>query len=78
MKYPRSIVDYAIQTLYFENNINTNDRNLYLQFFGHYIQNYYAVIESSKRCKSFLSNFSGALTNRNKIKWNKYLPQRLK
>ena len=78
MKYPRSIVDYAIQTLYFENNINTNDRNLYLQFFGHYIQDYYAVIESSKSCKSFLSNFSGALTSRNKIKWNKYLPQRLK
>ena len=78
MKYPRSIVDYAIQELYFKNNINTNDRILYLQFFGCYIQNYYGVIESPKKCKSFLSNFSGTKTIRNKIKWDKYLPERHK
>lgn len=77
-KYPRSIIDYAIQTLYFENNINANDRKLYLQFFGHYLQDYQAVIESPERCKFFLSNFSGDLTSRNKIKWDKYLPKRRK
>ena len=77
-KYPRSIIDYAIQTLYFANNIYANDRKLYLQFLGHYIQDYQAVIESPERCKSFLSNFSGALTSRNKIKWDKYLPERRK
>ena len=75
-KYPKTIIDYAIQDFWTKHSIKLKDKGLYLKFFGSYIENYQAAVESDEKLDLILSNFSGTKTGRNKVKWEKYLPER--
>ena len=77
-QYPRSIIDFAIHQCYMFNSNNHKDKKLYLQFFGSYIENYQAAVESPKTLNSLLSNFSVIKSGRNKIKWENYLSEKFK
>ncbi len=77
-KYPKSIIDFSIQQFYSKNTRSHKDKKLYLKFFGSYIEDYWAAVESEKQLNLLASNFSNKKPGNNKIDWNKYLPEKFK
>ncbi len=75
---PRSVVDFAIHKFYMKNSTTHKDKKLYLQFFGSYVEDYDAALESDEKLNSLLSNFSVNKTKVSSIKWEVYFPDRFK
>jgi DNA-directed RNA polymerase delta subunit len=76
--HTKSIVDFGIHKFYTNNSKTHKDKKYYLQFFGSYIEDYAAALESKEKLDSLLSNFSVNKVKNNRIKWNEYLPQRFR
>ncbi len=75
-KFPLKIIQFAIHQFYLHNSISQKDKKDYLIFFGCYIQAFQDAIASAKKLDSLARNMSGEKSNRCRINWNKYLPER--
>ena len=75
-KYTRSIVDFSIQQFYRYHSRTHKDKKNYLRFFGSYLEDYWAALESESQLHLLASNFSNKKPKLNTINWESYLPER--
>lgn len=76
LRYPKTIINYAIHTFYVHNSLSRRDKQSYLIFIGSYIEEYSDALKSKKQLNNLTSNITGAKPTRCKINWDKYLPER--
>ena len=75
-RFPKKIIDYAIHLFFTKHSHTFKGKAKFLKFFGSYIEDYKAALESDQKLTMLISNITGETSSKNKILWNKYLPER--
>lgn len=78
LRFPKTIIDYAIHLFYVKNKVQGINKIIYFKFFGSYIEDYKKVLESDKMAVHLVSNFSGEKSPRIKFNIENYLPERFR
>ena len=76
-RFPKKIIDLAIFKLFDLNSLSHRDKKDYLLFFANYIEDYKNALNSKTALESLAKNITGDKSPRDKIIWDKYIPERL-
>jgi hypothetical protein len=76
-RFPKKIIDFAIHKFFYINSNSQRDKKDYVLFFSNYIEDYKSALNSKIALESLAKNITGKSSTRIKIKWDKYIPERL-
>jgi hypothetical protein len=75
-RYPKIIIDFAINKFFSLNTFRNSEKKTYVLFFANFIQDYESALNSKKALDSISKNITGERSRKDKINWDGYIPKR--